>query len=176
MEDSNGPHHRKFSTDASSSFLFAGGGSGGHISPALAIAERVRELEPSTRLLFVCSTRDIDAAMLTKAGVRFEPITAAPWGIRPASLIRFVVNHRRSTRTAQRLILHETVDRVIALGGFVSAPVISAAGKCGVPVTLVNLDAPPGKATERDHPIHGLVEDQPMRGPRASTMIHHEAN
>ena len=45
-------------------FLFAGGGSGGHISPALAISERLVDLDSSARTLFMCSMRAIDQAML----------------------------------------------------------------------------------------------------------------
>ncbi len=127
-------------------FLFAGGGSGGHISPALAIAERIRQLEHAARSLFICSSRRIDSAMLSEAHARFQPTPASPFASRPAGLARFAMNFRRTARTASDLIRGESVDRVVALGGFVSGPVVLGALRSRVPVTLVNLDDPPGRA------------------------------
>ena len=80
--------------------LFAGGGSGGHISPALAIAERVTELAPASTCLFACSRRAVDAEMLGDAGARFVPIDAAPVSMRPRGLARFLVASRRARRQA----------------------------------------------------------------------------
>ena len=131
---------------AGRTFLFAGGGSGGHISPALAVVERLGEAEESARALVVCSKRPLDSIMLREAKVRFETIPASPFSVRPAALVRFGVNFRRSRREARALIRREAVERVIALGGFVAAPVVAAAVRDRVPVTLLNLDAPPGKA------------------------------
>ncbi|MCZ6611915.1 MAG: UDP-N-acetylglucosamine--N-acetylmuramyl-(pentapeptide) pyrophosphoryl-undecaprenol N-acetylglucosamine transferase [Planctomycetota bacterium] len=139
-------HGSESGSNVARTFLFAGGGSGGHLSPALAIAERIGELEPSARSLFVCSRREIDATMLSEAKVCFEPIAASPFSVRPRPLLRFVANYRRSIHTVKALIQRERVDRLVALGGFVSAPVVVAAAKCHVPVTLINLDDPPGKA------------------------------
>ena len=127
-------------------FLFAGGGSGGHISPALAIAERISRLEHTARSLFICSNRRIDSAMLSEAHARFQSTPASPLASRPAGLARFALNFRRTARTARDLIRGESVDRVVALGGFVSAPVVLGALRSRVPVTLVNLDDPPGRA------------------------------
>jgi UDP-N-acetylglucosamine--N-acetylmuramyl-(pentapeptide) pyrophosphoryl-undecaprenol N-acetylglucosamine transferase len=126
--------------------LLAGGGSGGHISPGLAIAERVDEIDPAARCLFACSTRAIDAAMLREAGAEFVPIPAAPLVKHPVGMVRFLLQARRAKAAAIRLIRERRIDHVIALGGFVAAPVAAAARRCRVPITLVNLDVPPGKA------------------------------
>ena len=131
---------------AGRTFLFAGGGSGGHISPGLAIAERFAELEPSARFVFACSNRAIDAAMLSDAGAAYEPMPASAFSVRPLGLLRFLSDYRKTKRIAGELIERENVLEVISLGGFVSAPVVAAAKVRGVRVTLVNLDDPPGKA------------------------------
>ena len=127
-------------------FLFAGGGSGGHIAPSLAIAERIADLDGEARALFVCSERPVDRAMLEQAGARFDPLPASPPSRRPAALARFALDFARSVRQAVALVRRERVTRVVAMGGFVAAPVVAAARLAGAKVTLVNLDAPPGKA------------------------------
>lgn len=133
---------------SSPSIIFAGGGSGGHLSPGLAIDERLREIAPlpQSRSIFLCSNRAIDATMLQEAGVRFVALPATPPSKRPAALLRFLRSFHASKRQAREVMQREKATRVVAMGGFVAAPVVAAAKSLGVPVLLVNLDAPPGKA------------------------------
>jgi UDP-N-acetylglucosamine--N-acetylmuramyl-(pentapeptide) pyrophosphoryl-undecaprenol N-acetylglucosamine transferase len=126
--------------------VLAGGGSGGHLYPALAIAERLVEIAPQTRTIFVCSERAIDRRILSGAGVDFFPIPARPWSWRPRLLKAWFFAHVRSRRILEQLMRRESVAAVVALGGFAAAPAVSAARTLGIPVTLVNLDARPGKA------------------------------
>ena len=126
--------------------LFAGGGSGGHIYPGLAIAERLTAIEPEARAIFACSTRAIDDRILAASGVEYHAMPAAPISIRPPGLARFLRGYRASRRAAGRLIQERDVAVVLALGGFVAAPVVAAARATGVPTVLLNLDARPGKA------------------------------
>ncbi len=126
--------------------LFAGGGSGGHIAPGLAIAERLAELDPTVRCVFACSMRAVDAHMLSDAGRTFFPLAAAPLSKRPREMLHFVLATKRAISQAKALIRAEHINRVALLGGFVAAPVAWAASRIGVPTTLVNLDVPPGKA------------------------------
>lgn len=126
--------------------LIAGGGTGGHISPGLAIAERIRALDPSARTVFACSARPIDAAMLGDASAEFEPIRAEPFSTSPTRFARFLLGLVRARRDAAELIRAVSPDWVVSLGGFVTPPVVAAARRAGVPVLLVNLDATPGRA------------------------------
>jgi UDP-N-acetylglucosamine--N-acetylmuramyl-(pentapeptide) pyrophosphoryl-undecaprenol N-acetylglucosamine transferase len=126
--------------------LIAGGGSGGHISPGLAVAERLIETDPNVKVIFACSQRAIDARMLTAAGAEFVALPAAPLSLRPLGLFRFLRGFRAAKRQAAELIRARGVSDTITMGGFVAAPVVVAANFCNVPVTLVNLDSPPGKA------------------------------
>jgi UDP-N-acetylglucosamine--N-acetylmuramyl-(pentapeptide) pyrophosphoryl-undecaprenol N-acetylglucosamine transferase len=128
--------------------IFAGGGSGGHISPGLAIAERLQEISPDSRAIVVCSQRAIDAAMLQEAGVRFVAVPASPPAAKPAAVLRFLMNFKASKSRVTKLIREERVGCVVALGGFVAAPAVAAAKAAGIHVLLVNLDAPPGKANQ----------------------------
>lgn len=132
--------------------VFAGGGSGGHLFPALAIAERLDEVAPGAQSLFLCSQRRIDHSVLSSAGVDFIPLPAQPmtWRPFPKALVRFATGWTKSVhRTVSELHQRSTAMRptaVALMGGFVAAPVARAARKCAVPAVLVNLDVTPGKA------------------------------
>lgn len=131
---------------AASTILLAGGGTGGHISPGLALAEQFAMIAPDAPRLFACSERAIDARMLNSAGERFIALPAAPFGLRPRALWRFIQRWRRSVHLSTEMLTKERVGLVIALGGFVAAPMISAAKRAGVPSFMLNLDVIPGKA------------------------------
>lgn len=124
--------------------VFAGGGTGGHLYPALAIAER---LPPEWHTLFFCSARPIDQQILSRAEVAFTALPATP-PTRKAPLA-FARNFRASFRmTREQLRIRAKHGKVsmVAMGGFVCPPAVLAARALRVPVTLVNLDAEPGKA------------------------------
>ncbi|HEX2836976.1 MAG TPA: UDP-N-acetylglucosamine--N-acetylmuramyl-(pentapeptide) pyrophosphoryl-undecaprenol N-acetylglucosamine transferase [Phycisphaerales bacterium] len=134
--------------------IFAGGGTGGHIFPALAIAEEVVKAVPSAGISFVVSQRPLDADILRKlrlAGqpARFSPVSARPFGVSPKVLYRFVSDWGMSVREC-RAILRDAKQQgpcvLVAMGGFVAAPAAQAARVEKVPVLLVNLDAVPGRA------------------------------
>lgn len=133
-------------TDAECTIVFAGGGSGGHISPGLAIAERLREVAPRAQSIFACSTRPIDAQMLGEAGESYVPITAAPMSLNPVRWPAFYSAFSKGRAQAEAMMRDRQVDLVVALGGFVTGPVVAAAERLKIPVLLVNLDAAPGRA------------------------------
>ncbi len=128
--------------------VFAGGGTGGHLYPALAIAER---LPPEWHRLFLCSSRAIDARILEAAGAEHTPLPALPPGKHPRQAIAFARTFVSSFRmTGEQLGVRAEHGQValVAMGGFVCPPAALAARKMRIPVTLVNLDAEPGKANK----------------------------
>lgn len=173
----------------SSAYLFAGGGTGGHIYPALAIIEQLQSLDPSAKCELLVSDRPNDRAILEPLNIPFAPLPAKPFGSRPKSLVRFITSWGPSVRQTRDTIrrLTQSHDRVvmIAMGGFVAAPA-ARAGHCEhCNVILVNLDAVPGKANEliarNAHAIYSAcdIEGHPSwtRVPpivRASTLKHIE--
>lgn len=131
--------------------IFAGGGTGGHIFPAIAISQQVHDrLGTLARSIFVCSDRPLDAQILAAEKAEFRPIAAKPFGLHPARLARFAAKWPGVVNTCRGLIREFRSQgaqvHIVALGGFVAAPMARAAFKEQVPITLVNLDAAPGKA------------------------------
>lgn len=126
--------------------VLAGGGTGGHISPGLAIAERIGEMVPNAQAVFACSSRRIDAEMLGEAGATFHPIPAESPALSPRRLIRYVRSIGPTRRAVRELFEGRSVSCVVSLGGFVTPPVVAEAVRRRVPVLLVNLDATPGRA------------------------------
>jgi len=130
--------------------VFAGGGTGGHLFPALAVLEQLQEIEPGVRSVFLCSTREIDERILAAAGVPHTAIPAKPLSGHPIRLAGFVTSWGGAVRASREEIRNLKAEcarvRVLATGGFVAAPVAQAARAEHVPLVLLNQDAPPGKA------------------------------
>ena len=126
--------------------LLAGGGSGGHITPALAVAEAVERLAPDACIHLACSDRPIDALVLQDTALPWTPLPAKGLRRTPAGLLRFGQGFLRSRTIVGRLLQDKHIDAVLLLGGFVAGSAQSAAGRCGVPTVLLNLDPVPGRA------------------------------
>ncbi len=131
---------------SAATILMAGGGSGGHISPGIAVAEGLERARPGVTCLFAHSSRVIDADILAEAGRAGSALPAQPPSFRPARALAFVRQFARSRRQASNLLRDHSVDAVVLLGGFVAAPVAAAAKALDVPTLLVNLDRVPGRA------------------------------
>lgn len=125
--------------------VFAAGGTGGHIYPALSIAQRLRDERPDTQVAFLCSERPIDARVLGATDELWTPIPAKPFGVKPLTLARFVWHWGAALRAARAVL--KGADALVVTGGFVSPPAARAARVERVPVVLLNLDAVPGKAS-----------------------------
>jgi UDP-N-acetylglucosamine--N-acetylmuramyl-(pentapeptide) pyrophosphoryl-undecaprenol N-acetylglucosamine transferase len=130
------------------SFFFAGGGTGGHIYPAIAVAEKVVEIEPTAEIHFFCSTRDIDAQILRQTAFEYTQLPAKGLFLRPDRLIAFCTSFFTSYRTAKQVIAESDSATVLGIGGYVAAPVCRAAHKLGIPVVLINVDIVPGLANK----------------------------
>ncbi|HMN41434.1 MAG TPA: UDP-N-acetylglucosamine--N-acetylmuramyl-(pentapeptide) pyrophosphoryl-undecaprenol N-acetylglucosamine transferase [Phycisphaerales bacterium] len=151
----SGPDSNTLSATARRPLLvFVGGGSGGHIFPALAIDEEVTRLCGSAgppHSLFVVSDRAIDEKIMSPTGLRFERSPARPLIARPMGLVRFARGWSAAKKQARAILTGREWSarsgvHVVAMGGFVAGPFVSAATSLGASVTMVNLDAIPGKA------------------------------
>ncbi len=127
-------------------FFFAGGGTGGHIYPAVALAEQILKLEPQSKIHFFVSSREIDTQILAKTRFTYTQLPAKGFSIRPGKLIEFCTSLFESYRIANEKIDQGKNAVVIGTGGFVAAPVCWAAHKLKMPVALVNADIVAGRA------------------------------
>ncbi len=134
---------------SSATYVFAGGGTGGHIFPAIAIAEALAERDAAARFEFLVSEREIDSRILSDRDRVHTPIPAKPFVVSPMGLARFVGSWGASVRAARERLRDASARGpavLVAMGGFVCPPAVQAARAERVPVLLVNLDAVPGRA------------------------------
>ena len=127
-------------------YIFAGGGTGGHLYPGLAVADRLRQIQPDARVVFACSNRPIDRRILdgTPYAVVPQPVRTMPR--RLIGWFRFLRAYAASASQARRLIADLRPAAVLGLGGFAAGPVVCRAAKAGVRTGLLNPDAVPGRA------------------------------
>lgn len=129
--------------------LFAGGGTGGHIFPNLAVVERLREKGVGVRPHFIVSDRPLDTEILKYNGVDGTTLCVRTLPRSVMKLPGFMVAWRHANAQMRRIIELMQPAAVVATGGFVSGPAIVTARKTNIPNALVNLDAVPGKANLR---------------------------
>ena len=127
-------------------FFFAGGGTGGHIYPCLAVAEKIAELDAEAKIDFFCSRREIDRQILKNTGFGYACLPARGFSIKPGRLVEFCKSFYDSYKIAKETIRKSESAVVIGAGGYVSGPVCLAAHKLEVPVKLLNVDIVPGRA------------------------------
>ncbi len=128
-------------------YFFAGGGTGGHIYPSLAVAEQVKRIDPDARIVFLCSGREVDARILANSPFEFVPLPALGFSKRPDRFFRFLMTQYQSYEFVKQLFkpVHSHA-RLLSTGGFVSAAPVLAAKKYKIPVFMLNIDAVAGKA------------------------------
>ncbi|MFC1676110.1 glycosyltransferase [Planctomycetota bacterium] len=127
-------------------FFFAGGGTGGHIYPAIAVASKISKLDPSAKIHFFCSDRDIDAKILAKTNFQYTALPARGLALRPDKLIKFITTFFKSTKIARGILNQAHKPVVTGIGGFAAAPACYVAHELKIPLALINTDLLPGKA------------------------------
>ena len=117
--------------------LISGGGTGGHIFPAVSIANALKQLDPDCRILFVGALGRMEMERVPQAG--YEIIGLPVQGFDRHHLlknIRVLWNLMRSMRMARRIIRDFRPDVAVGVGGYASGAAMKQAAKMGVPVLL----------------------------------------
>jgi UDP-N-acetylglucosamine--N-acetylmuramyl-(pentapeptide) pyrophosphoryl-undecaprenol N-acetylglucosamine transferase len=127
-------------------YIFAGGGTGGHLVPGLAVAEELVGLLPTAKVVFACSDRPIDRRILDPT-----PYAVVPQPVRPMPRGRsgwpaFVGAYAASALQARQMVRDLRPAGALGLGGFAAAPLVCRAARRRVPTALLNPDAVPGRA------------------------------
>lgn len=129
--------------------LFATGGTGGHINPALAVAGYIRENYPKAEILFVGTADRMEAQLVPNAGYDFKTIEIQGFsrelnfeGVKHN--LKTVELLMKSEGQAKKIILDFKPDVVIGFGGYVSGPVLSVAARMGIPTAVHEQNAFPG--------------------------------
>ena len=127
-------------------FALAGGGTGGHAYPALAVAERLRD-SFDTELVYYGTDHGPERALAEDMGIPFRTIPASQVrGRSPARLLSGLFNLLRGERSARRGLRDDRPDALFATGGYASAPIGRAARASRVPLLLFLPDVKPGWA------------------------------
>lgn len=126
-------------------FILSCGGTGGHLSPGIALAERLLERGHSVTLLI--SQKKVDSRLVEKyPTLRFQRISGTGFGWNPVVFARFFYSHARGLWACMQLVRRQKPGCVLGFGGFTSAPLALAARIWGVPVALHEANRVPGKA------------------------------
>ena len=128
--------------------LIAGGGTGGHLMPALAIAEAIRRNHPDWRVVMVGATRGVEASLLPTRTFPFELLPAEPIYRRQWwKNFRWPLVGLRLLRAVDRLLDRKRPALVIGTGGYASGPVVWRAARRGIPTAIQEQNAYPGLST-----------------------------
>ena len=129
--------------------IIAAAGTGGHINPGIAIANKIMEKEPKSKITFIGTDRGLENDLVPRAGYDLEKIDAH--GIeRKISIQNFKNLYAtfKSIGVAKKILEREKPDVVIGTGGYICVPVVIAANKLKIPVVLHESNAFPGIAVK----------------------------
>ena len=127
--------------------IIAGGGTGGHLFPALAVGEEMQRARPDSEVLFVGATNGMEAKWFPQSGLRFELLEVRGFtGKSPLTRLRALAEFLQALSRARRLMRSFGADVVVSAGGYASAPIAVAAIIGGTPLILMEQNTRPGLA------------------------------
>lgn len=133
--------------------VFAAGGTGGHINPALAVAGELRRRDPETKILFVGTREKMESKLVPAAGFDFMNIEITGFH-RSLSLpnikrnIQTLFKTLKASSQARKILESFCPDVVVGFGGYVSGPVVRTAAKMGIKTAIHEQNAYPGVANK----------------------------
>lgn len=127
--------------------VIAGGGSAGHVSPALALAGALRRADPEIGLTFLGTEEGLEARLVPEAGYDIAMIPRVPLPRQPTPRLLTVPGRLAgAVRAAVRVLERSGADVVVGMGGYVAMPAYVAARRTGTPVVVHEQNARPGIA------------------------------
>ena len=133
--------------------ILTGGGTGGHIFPAIAIARELQRLRPEIEILFVGAEGGMEMTVVPKYGFEIKGVTIS--GIMRRITLKNILKNLqfpfkllKSLRQARTILQSFQPQAVIGVGGYASGPVGRAAAKLGIPLIVTEQNALPGKTNK----------------------------
>ena len=129
--------------------IIAAAGTGGHINPGIAIANKIMQEEKNSEILFIGTSRGIEKDLVPRAGYKLETLEA--YGLSKKiskDNIKKMIKTVKSIKVAEKIIKKFKPDIVIGTGGYICGPVITAANKLKIPTMLHESNSFPGLAVK----------------------------
>src|SRR5690606_21789408 len=127
--------------------VLAGGGTAGHVEPALATADALRQSDPAVRVVLLGTERGLETRLVPERGYELALIPPVPLPRRPTlDVARLPWRLRRAVGDAREVLRSRRADVVVGFGGYVALPAYLAARRAGVPIVVHEANARPGLA------------------------------
>ena len=130
--------------------IITAGGTGGHIYPALAIINKIKEMDKNSEILYIGTTDRMESKLIPDMGIPYVGLEMK--GIDRKNLFNnfdVYVKYRKAIKKAHEEILKFTPDVVIGVGGYVTVPVILAAHKAKVKTIIHEQNSIPGVSNKK---------------------------
>ena len=130
--------------------IIAAAGTGGHINPGIAIANKIKEEEPDSKIIFIGTDRGLENDLVPRSGYELKTINA--YGLsKKISINNFknIIKTLKGYGEAKKIIKEFNPDIVIGTGGYICGATITAAHKLHIPTILHESNAFPGKEIGR---------------------------
>ncbi len=154
---------------ASLSVVLAGGGTAGHVEPAMAVADALSALDPQVRITALGTRRGLETKLVPERGYQLELITPVPLPRKPSGdLVRLPGRVWRAVRETRAVLDAVNADVVVGFGGYVALPAYLAARSRRIPVLIHEANASAGLANRvgarTANRILAAVPDSGLRG------------
>ncbi|MEO7350226.1 MAG: UDP-N-acetylglucosamine--N-acetylmuramyl-(pentapeptide) pyrophosphoryl-undecaprenol N-acetylglucosamine transferase [Terrimesophilobacter sp.] len=128
-------------------YLFAGGGTAGHVNPLLAVADHLRSGEPTAEVLVLGTDSGLEKRLVPERGYELLTVEKVPMPRRlSGDIVRFPLKFSRAVRDIRTMIRDRNIELLVGFGGFVSAPAYVAAWREKLPIVVHEANAVPGFA------------------------------
>ena len=129
--------------------IISAAGTGGHINPGIAIANKIKSKEPDSKIMFIGTNRGLENDLVPRAGYELRTIEA--YGLKREfsfANLKHIIQTIRSRKEVKKIIDEFKPDLVLGTGGYICGPVISSAISKKIPTVLHESNAYPGKAVK----------------------------
>jgi UDP-N-acetylglucosamine--N-acetylmuramyl-(pentapeptide) pyrophosphoryl-undecaprenol N-acetylglucosamine transferase len=124
--------------------IISGGGTGGHLYPALVVGRKLREMDAGIELTYVGTDRDVEKKIMEEQGVRFIPMKIEGLKGRGLRSLKALGLLPRSFAQSRAVLRRTKPGLVIGVGGYSSGPIVLLAAWLGIPTLILEQNARPG--------------------------------